>query len=86
MSIQKQLNQVEKQQVGVVDLHEPTIGGGGYHETKTGTQFFRIKETKGERWTEEYYKTKVNTCFTQMGERGDQDIWKGVSSGYVELS
>ena len=64
MRIQKQLNQGEKNQVGGIDLHEPTIGGG-YHETKIGTQFFQIKETKGERCTEEYYKAKVDTCFTK---------------------
>ena len=30
-------------------------------------QFFQIKEIKGERCTDEYYKAKVNTCFTQTG-------------------
>ena len=26
-----------------------------------------IKEPKGERWTDEYYKATVDTCFNQMG-------------------
>ena len=38
---------------GGIDRLEPTIGGK-LHETKTGTQFFQIKEPKVDRWTDKY--------------------------------
>ena len=43
--------------------------GGKLHDNKTGSQFFQIKEPKGERWTDEYYKATVDTCFVQMGAK-----------------
>ena len=66
-----------------VDRLKPTIGGK-LQETKTGTQFFQIKETKGEILTDDYYKATVDTCFTQMIKKGDQYIWKKGSSGNFE--
>ena len=48
-----------------IDRLDPTIGGK-LHDTKTGTQFFHIKEPKRERWTDEYYKATVDTCFAQV--------------------
>ena len=61
----------------------PNIGVK-FHETKTGKQFFQIKEPEGERWTDEYYKAIFDTCFTQMGKKGNQDICGKGSSGHVE--
>ena len=58
---------IESEGSGIDCLH-PTIRGKS-HETKTGTQFFQTKEPKGERWTYEYYKATVDTCFTQMEKR-----------------
>ena len=52
-----------------IDYLDPNIGEK-LHETKTGTQFFKIKGTKGEKWTEDCYKATVNHCFTHMGEKG----------------
>ena len=43
-----------------IDHLNPTIGKKT-HDTKTGTQFFQIKEPKGERWTDEYYKATVES-------------------------
>ena len=53
-----------------VDHLDPTIGGKS-HDTKTGTQFFPIKEPKREIWTDKYYRSTFDTCFTHMrGKRG----------------
>ena len=52
-----------------IDHLEPTIRAK-FHDTKTGTQFFLIGEPKGDIWIDEYYKATVDTCFTQMGEKG----------------
>ena len=43
-----------------IDCLEPTKGGKSYN-TNTVTQFFQIKEPKGERFTYDYYKATVNT-------------------------
>ena len=51
-----------------IDHLEPTIGGKSY-DTKTGTQFFQIKEPEVERYNDEYYKATVDTCFNQMGAK-----------------
>ena len=57
--------------------HLRTTIGGKSHDTKTGTQFFQIKEPNGERWTDDYYKATVETCFTQMGtKRGSRHMEK----------
>ena len=67
-----------------IDRLEPTIEGKS-QETKTVTNFFLIKEPKGERWTDEYYKATFETCFTHMGaNKRDQDIWEKGNSAHVE--
>ena len=53
---------------GIICLDQ-TIGGKSY-ETNTVTQFFQIKEPKGWRLTDEYYKATVDTSFTHMGGGG----------------
>ena len=60
-----------------IDHLEPTIGGKSY-DTKTGTQFFQIKGSKGQSWTDDYYKATVDTCFAQIGlKRGSRHTRKG---------
>ena len=65
---QQHSDQGEKQQVGGL-IDSSKLCGGGSHETKTGMQFLQIKEPKGERCTDEYYKATVDTCFTHMGTK-----------------
>ena len=73
-----------KAEEGTLIDHLELTTGLILHDTKTGKKFFQIREQKGERWDDEFYRKKVNTCFTHMGKKGYKNTWEGIISEFAE--